>query len=107
MEDLRVCVADKTCGRRPVLNTEFWINVFNMFADGRGADPENRADLGIGFPARASQASASRSRGLMTCNSRGARSSYSYEIPKHLRCHDSVGVRRLGNACIGPGSGGG
>jgi hypothetical protein len=75
MEDLRVCVTDKTCGRRPVLNTELWINVLEMFADGRGADPENRADLGIGFPARASQASASRSGGLMTCNSGGAQSS--------------------------------
>jgi len=62
-------------GSGAVLDTELWINVFNMFADGRGADPENRADLGIGFPARASQASASRSRGLMTCNSRGAQSS--------------------------------
>jgi len=65
----------KTGGSGAVLDTELWINVFNMFADGRGADPENRADLGIGFPARASQVSASRSRGLMTCNSRGAQSS--------------------------------
>jgi hypothetical protein len=75
MEDLRVCVADKTGRGGAVFDAELWINVFNMFADGRGADPENRADLGIGFPARASQASASRSRGLMTCNSRGAQSS--------------------------------
>jgi len=61
--------------RRPVLNTELWINVFKMFINGRDADSENGADLGLGFPARASQASASRSRGLMTCNSRGAQSS--------------------------------
>ena len=61
--------------RRPVLNTELWINVFKMFINGRDADSENGAVLGTGFPARASQVSASRSRGLMTCNSRGARSS--------------------------------
>ena len=65
----------ETGGGSSILDPELWINVFKMFADGRGADPENRADLGIGFPARASQASASRSRGLMTCNSRGAQSS--------------------------------
>src|SRR6266403_5078330 len=65
----------ETGGSGSVFDAELWINSFEMFSDSRRRNSEDHADLGIGFPARASQASASRSRGLMTCNSRGAQSS--------------------------------
>ena len=32
-----------------VLDPELWINVFEMFAHGCGADSQNRADLGVRF----------------------------------------------------------
>src|SRR5438552_1194432 len=33
----------------PVLDPELWINVFKMFANGRGTDSENHSDLGVCF----------------------------------------------------------
>jgi hypothetical protein len=43
------CFATEAGGSSAILDPELWINVFQVFAHGRGADSEDHADFGVCF----------------------------------------------------------